>query len=48
MRKELRKKHSELREIMRKYDEAILEMLNPRTRETILKIIKDYLSQHEL
>ena len=47
MREKLKKKHSELRVLMRKYDEAILEMLNPNTRETILKVVKDYLQQHE-
>lgn len=45
MREKLRKKHSELRELMREYDVAILKMLNPKTRETIQKVIKDYLSQ---
>ena len=47
MSETLFEKQDELRMRMRKYDEAILKMINGRTRDTILKIIKDYLSQHE-
>ena len=47
MREELKKTHAELREKMKKYDEALAKMINVRTRDTILKIIKDYLSQPE-
>ena len=32
---------------MKNYDEILLKMLNDKTRELIIKIIKDYLSQHE-
>ena len=32
---------------MKNYDEELLKMLNDETREIILKIIKDYLSQLE-
>lgn len=32
---------------MSNYDEELLKMLNDETREIIIKIIKDYLSQHE-
>ena len=32
---------------MRKYDEELLKMLNKYTREKIIKIIKNYLQQHE-
>lgn len=47
MNEELKKKHAELRERMKKYDEAIAKMINVRTRDTILKVLKDYLSQTE-
>ena len=29
------------------YDKQLLKMLNDKTRSTIIKVIKDYLSQHE-
>ena len=32
---------------MDNYDKQLLKMLNAETRELILKIIKDYLKQHE-
>lgn len=32
---------------MDNYDKELLKMLNDGTRELILKIIKDYLKQHE-
>ena len=32
---------------MDNYDKKLLKMLNDETRELILKIIKDYLQQHE-
>ena len=43
----LKKTHVELRDKMRKYDEALIKMINVRTRDTILKVIREYLSQHE-
>ena len=47
MGEELKKTHEELRKRMEKYDEALVQMINKRTRDTILKILRDYLSQHE-
>ena len=44
----LKKNHDEVHEKMRKYDEALVQMINVRTRDTIKKILKDYLSQNEL
>ena len=32
---------------MRNYDEELLKLLNKYPREKILKIIKEYLQQHE-
>ena len=32
---------------MKNHDEKLLKMINEKTRDTIKKIIKDYLSQHE-
>ena len=32
---------------MDNYDKELLKLLNDKTREQILKIIKDYLKQHE-
>ena len=29
------------------YDKQLLKMLNDKTRSTIIKVIRDYLSQHE-
>lgn len=61
MQEQLKKKHNKLRDKMRKYDEAILDLrvklrkqdeellrlLKQGHRELIIKVIKDYLSQHE-
>lgn len=47
MREQLMQKHSELREIMKKHDEALAKMINVKTRDTIRKIITEFLSQHE-
>lgn len=47
MQEQLMKKHDELRDKMRKHDEALLELLKQGHRELIKKIIKDYLQQPE-
>ncbi len=47
MGKLLEKKHADLREKMREYDEAILRLLKQGHRKLITQIIKDYLSLHE-
>ena len=47
MGEQLKKTHEELLNRMKKYDEALVQMINVRTRDTILKILRDYLSQHE-
>ena len=43
MKEQLTKKHDELREKMRKYDETILKLLKQGHRELITQVIKDYL-----
>lgn len=43
----LKKNHDELREKMKKYDEALLKLLEQGPIDLISQIIKDYLSQHE-
>ena len=40
-------KHDELRDKMKKYDEALLELLKQGHRELITQTIKDYLSSLE-
>ena len=47
MREQLLKKHDEFCELMRKNDEALLDLLKLGHRELITTIIKDYLQQHE-
>ena len=47
MGKQLKKTHDELREKMRKYDEAILALIKQGHRELIINTIKDFLQQHE-
>ncbi len=47
MKEQLKKKHDELRVRMRKYDEAILELLRRGHRSLIVQTIKDYLQQPE-
>lgn len=43
----LKKKHDELRDKMRKHDEALLELLRRGPIDLISDIITDYLSQLE-
>ena len=47
MQEQLMKTHDELRDKMKKYDEAILELLKRGHRTIITQTIKDYLSQPE-
>lgn len=47
MGKQLVNKCDELKEKMRKYDEAILELIKQGHSEIIVNVIKDYLSLHE-
>ena len=47
MKETLKKQHAALRRKMKKHDEALLKMINDRTRDTILKILTDYLQQIE-
>jgi hypothetical protein len=47
MREHHKKNHAEIRAIMKNHDETLVKLINVRTREVILQIIKDYLSQHE-
>jgi hypothetical protein len=47
MEKHLKQKHDELREKMRKYDEAILKLINQWHKDIIVQTITDYLSQFE-
>ena len=44
MEKQLKKKHDEFCEQMKKYDKALLELIKQGHRELIIQIIKDYLS----
>ena len=47
MEKHLEKKHDELRERMKKYDETLLQLFKQGHRALITQIIKDYLSSYE-
>ena len=47
MGKQIEKIHDEFCELMRKNDEALLDLLKLGHRELITTIIKDYLQQHE-
>ena len=47
MQEQLKKKHKELRDKMRKCDEELLRLLKQGHREIILRVITDYLSQRE-
>ena len=47
MKKQLKKKHAELRAKMKKHDEALLKLIKQGPIELISKVIKDYLSQLE-
>lgn len=40
-------KQDALREKMREYDEALLKLINIRTKDTIIKTIKDFLQEYE-
>ena len=44
MKKKLKKKHGELREKMKKHDEAILKLLKQGHRDIIIQTLTDYLS----
>ena len=45
MSEKLMRKHTELHEDTKKYDEVLMAMINDRTRDVILNILKDYLLQ---
>jgi hypothetical protein len=47
MDNQLTKECDELREKMRKYDEALLKLIKQGPVDLIIKTIKDYLQQHE-
>ena len=47
MRENFMKKHDELISKMKEQDKALLKLINEKTRDTIYKTIKDYLSQYE-
>lgn len=47
MNKKLKKKHDELRDKMRKHDEALLELIRRGPIDLIYDVITDYLSQLE-
>lgn len=47
MEKQLTQKHDELRERMKKYDEALLKLLKQGPIDLIYEIITDYLSSLE-
>ena len=47
MTEQLKTKRDELREKMRKHDEALLKLIPKGPVDLICKVIKDYLSQHE-
>lgn len=44
MRKQLKKKHDELYEIIEKQDEELLKLIKLGHRSLIIQVIKDYLS----
>ena len=44
---QLEKKHNEIREKMKKYDEIILKLLRQGHKDLVAQIIKDYLSSYE-
>ena len=47
MKETLKKQRAALRRKMKTHDEALAKMINVRTRDTILKILRDYLQQIE-
>jgi len=47
MKEQLKKKHADLRVKMKKHDEAILKLLKQGHKEIVIRVIKEYLSQHE-
>ena len=47
MKEQLKKKHTELRKKMKKYDDTIFELLKQGHKKLVVQVIKDYLSQHE-
>ena len=47
MQVQLKKKQISLRDKLRKQDEELLRLLKQGHRELIIKVITDYLSQHE-
>ena len=47
MQEQLKKKQRALRDKLRKQDEELLRLLKQGYRELIIKVITDYLSQHE-
>ncbi len=47
MKEQLKKKHSELREKMKKHDEAILKLIKKGHKEIVIRILTDYLSSLE-
>jgi hypothetical protein len=44
---QLKKKHDEIRERMKKYDEILLNLLKQGHKDLIVRIVKDYLSTIE-
>ena len=46
-KEQLKKKHAELRARMKKYDEELIKLINDKTKETIINVIREYLSQYE-
>ena len=44
---DIHKKNYDEFERIKFYDESLVQMINDRTRDTILKILKDYISQSE-
>ena len=47
MREQFLKKQSEFISKMKEQDKALLKLINEKTRDTIYKTIKDYISQLE-
>lgn len=47
MKTQLKQKHAEWLEKMRKHDKELLELLKQGHKEIIARIIKDYLSSRE-
>ncbi len=47
MKKQLKKKHAELLERMKKHDEELLQLLKQGHRDLIIQVIKAVLSSNE-